>query len=98
MGEVSHVQRTGTLPMKERSRCSSDPDVLLTGLHCKDGVSFLNKPIAIDIHRSEEKMRIKLSVITGYKEWVAKLKLAELRCTTNNNNNKQIVLEISYIS
>lgn len=67
------MQRTGTLPRKERSRCSSDPDILLTGLHCKDGVSFLNKPIAIDIQRSEEKMRIKLSVITGYKEWVAKL-------------------------
>lgn len=90
------MQRTGTLPMKERSRCSSDPDILLTGLHCKDGVSFLNKPIAIDIQRSEEKMRIKLSVITRYEEWVANL--AELRCTTNNNNNKQIVLEISYIS
>lgn len=90
------MQRTGTLPRKERSRCSSDPDILLTGLHCKDGVSFLNKPIAIDIQRSEEKMHIKLSVITGYKEWVAKL--AELRCTTNNYNNKQIVLEISYIS
>lgn len=89
------MQRTGTLPMKERSRCSSDPDILLTGLHCKDGVSFLNKPIAIDIQRSEEKMRIKLSVITRYEEWVANL--AELRCTTNNNN-KRIVLEISYIS
>lgn len=96
MGEVSHVQRTGTLPRKERSRCSSDPDVLLTGLHCKDGVSFLNKPIAIDTHRSEEKMHIKLSVITRYEEWVANL--AELRCTTNNNNSKRIVLEISYIS
>lgn len=83
--------------MKERSRCSSDPDILLTGLHCKDGVSFLNKPIAIDIQRSEENMHIKLSVITRYEEWVANL--AELRCTTkNNNNNKRIVLEISYIS
>lgn len=86
MGEVSHVQRTGSLPRKERSRCSSDPDILLTGLHCKDGVSFLNKPIAIDIQRSEEKMHIKLSVITRYEEWVAKL--AELRCTTNKQQQQ----------
>lgn len=41
-------------------------------------------------------MHIKLSVITRYEEWVANL--AELGCTTNNNNNKRIVLEISYIS
>lgn len=94
------MQRTGTLPMKERSRCSSDPDILLTGLHCKDGVSFLNKPIAIDIQRSEEKMHIKLSVITRYEEQVVKLAEMynkQLQQQTNSTRDKLHQLNLQVI-
>lgn len=72
--------------MKERFCCLFDLDIFLIGFYCKDGVLFLNKLIVIDIYRFEEKIYIKLSVIICYKEWV--VKLVELRCIINNNNNK----------
>lgn len=72
---------------KERFCCLFDLDIFLIGFYCKDGVLFLNKLIVIDIYRFEEKMYIKLSVIIGYKEWV--VKLVELRCIINNNNNNK---------
>lgn len=70
------MQKFGTLPMAGKFRCSSDPDILLTVLHCKDYVSFSNELIAIDIQRSE-KIHVKTKCYNCLQRMVAKL--AELR-------------------
>lgn len=62
------MQKTNTLPKKKKSHYSSNPNILLTKLHYKNKISFLNKPITINIHKSKKKIHIKLNIITHYKK------------------------------